>query len=95
MILFNMVTNCYPWETATPSDKEFNAFIDDEDHLFHTSPISEQLNALLKLILHPIPSERLPIPVIREAVLELDTFYKWRDPLRVAPPLKEVDFTDS
>ncbi|KAF8554991.1 hypothetical protein OG21DRAFT_1496638 [Imleria badia] len=44
LILLNMLTNHYP----TPSDKDFEVFIHDEDHLFHTSLISEQLNILLK-----------------------------------------------
>ena len=73
-----MVTNRYPWEAALPSDKEYRAFVIDEDHLFYASPISKSLSELLKRILHPAPTKRLSMPMIRRAVLEMDTFYKWR-----------------
>ena len=96
IILFNMVTGCSAWEAALPSEKGFKAFIDDEEYLFYSSSISEPLSALLKWILHPVPSERLSLAAIRQIVLEIDTFYKWRGPPPGLSPLsKEVALVDS
>ena len=90
VILFNMVTKGYPWEAALPGDKEYRAFVNDEDHLFHTSPISKSLSELLKRILHPAPAKRLSMPAIRKAILNMDTFYKWRRPYDLLLPKSVV-----
>lgn len=76
VILFNLVTCQYPWGEARLTDKYFMAFMCRKDHLMRKFPISEPLSMLLDQMWHPIPLRRVPIPAIREAILEMDTFYK-------------------
>lgn len=76
IILVNMVTGRRPWKTARVSDDYFRAFLDDENYLYNTLPISRALNELLKWILRPNPMDRLQILQIRQAILTMDTFYR-------------------
>ncbi|KAG8218188.1 kinase-like domain-containing protein [Butyriboletus roseoflavus] len=78
VILFNMVTFRYPWEEACPADKAYMTFRSEKDYLLRTSSISEPLNDLLYRIWHPTPMRRMSIPAIRQAIVEMDTFYKSR-----------------
>ena len=94
--LFVLVTSYYPWKAALPTDEGFMAFLEDEDRLFHKFPISRKLNVLLKGIFHPYPKKRLSIPMIRQEILEMDTFYRWRQSRPSAPPVsKKATFSDS
>ena len=77
IILLNMVTGRRPWKTASVTDIRFQAFLDDEDYLFNTFPISRALSELLKWILCPNPLGRLQILQIREAIVKMDTFYRF------------------
>lgn len=91
--LFNMVTCRYPWEEACSNDKVYLAFLTKKDHLLHNSSVSESLCMLLNQILNPIPLNRLSIPAIRKAILEMETFYKpcpSRSSPRASPLVKEV-----
>lgn len=91
VILFNMVAGRYPWEEARLTDRDYMAFMTKEDYLLRTSPISESLNMLLDRMWHPIPLRRMPIPDIREAILEMESFYKRRPASLAASVLsKEV-----
>lgn len=76
IILLNMVTGRRPWKAARVSDVNFRAFLDDEDYLYHTFPISRSLNEVLKWILCPKPLARLQILQIRESILNMDTFFR-------------------
>ncbi|KAF8127242.1 kinase-like domain-containing protein [Boletus edulis] len=76
IILLNLVTGRRPWKFARVSDIQFRAFLDDENYLYNTFPISRELNMLLKWILCPNPMGRLQILQIREAILKMDTFYR-------------------
>lgn len=91
VILFNMVTCRYPWEEARPTDDEYTAFMAKKDYLLRTSPISESLSMLLCQIWHPTPLRRLPIPAIREAIVEMDTFYKPRRSSHSISPLSKEE----
>ena len=71
-----MVTGRRPWRIACVSDAHFQAFLEEEDYLYNTLPISRELNAVLKWILCPYPLGRLQIPQIRQAILNMDTFYR-------------------
>ncbi|KAG8218189.1 kinase-like domain-containing protein [Butyriboletus roseoflavus] len=96
VILFNMVTCRYPWVIARLSDKNYMTFYTKKDYLFNTFPISESLNGLLCQIWDPIPTMRLSIPKIREAILGMDTFYKPpHSSYAVSPLSKEVVLADS
>lgn len=76
IILINMVTGRRPWKAARASDTYFRAFLDDEDYLYRTFPISRALNDVLKWILRPNPMERLQILQIRQAILNMDRFHR-------------------
>ncbi|KAG6374856.1 kinase-like domain-containing protein [Boletus reticuloceps] len=76
IILLNLVTGRRPWKFARASDIQFRAFLDDENYLYNTFPISRELNMLLKWVLCPNPMGRLQILQIREAILKMDTFYR-------------------
>lgn len=96
VILFNMVTCRYPWEEARRTDVAYMAFRSTKDYLLRTSPISKPLSELLHQIWHPIAMKRMPIQAIRQAIVEMDTFY---EPPRLAhapsPLSKEVALVDS
>ncbi|KAG9309856.1 kinase-like domain-containing protein [Chiua virens] len=77
VILFNMVTCQYPWEVACRTDEKYAAFVSDRGYLLHTLPVSEPLSELLYRIWNPVPMRRMSIPAIREAVLEMETFYSY------------------
>ncbi|THH32540.1 hypothetical protein EUX98_g1643 [Antrodiella citrinella] len=75
VILVNMITSRSPWARAEVKDGAFNAFRVDGDFLRDTLPISKDANKLLKRIFRLEAEGRISIPKIREAVLELGTFY--------------------
>lgn len=76
IILVNLVTGRRPWKTARASNVDFRAFLEDEDYLYNTFPISWALNQVLKWILCPNPMDRPQILQIRQTILNMDTFYR-------------------
>ncbi|KIJ70058.1 hypothetical protein HYDPIDRAFT_77576 [Hydnomerulius pinastri MD-312] len=84
IILVNMVTGRNPWRLATPSDEAFLAYVHNQDHLREMLPISHALNELLKRTFNLNPSARISIPEMREAILNMESFYMTPEELRVA-----------
>ena len=72
------------------------AFICKEANFLRTFQVSESLIMLLRRIWHPVPMKRMSIPAIRQAITEMDTFYKPLHSSHVASPLSnELVLIDS
>lgn len=84
VILVNMITSRTPWSKAVTSDDCFCDFLLHEDYLREMLPISEGANAIFRRIFVYEPSQRITLPELRQAVLELDTFFMSDDEIACA-----------
>jgi len=75
VILANMISGRNPWRYARSDDPCFHAFFKDDDFLLNVLPISEAANCLLKRIFVINPAARISLPNLRQAILEIDTFF--------------------
>lgn len=76
-----MVTSRTPWGKALTTDNAFCDFMLHEDYLREMLPISEGANRIFRKIFVYEPSERITIPALRKAIVELDTFFMNDDEL--------------
>ncbi|THG95786.1 hypothetical protein EW026_g5929 [Hermanssonia centrifuga] len=79
VILVNMISCRSPWAKALTSDDCFCDYLLNYDYLREMLPISEGANDLLRKIFAYEPMERITIPELRKAVIELDTFFMTDD----------------
>lgn len=75
VILINMVTSRSPWGKALTSDDCFCDFLLNENYLREMLPISKGANTLFRRIFAYEPSQRITIPALRKAIVDLDTFF--------------------
>jgi serine/threonine protein kinase len=75
IILINMITSRTPWGKALTTDDCFCDFLLHEDYLREMLPISEGANRIFRRIFVYEPSERITIPALRKAIVELNTFF--------------------
>ncbi|KIL00623.1 hypothetical protein PAXRUDRAFT_804427 [Paxillus rubicundulus Ve08.2h10] len=85
LILVDMVAGHPPWQLPIPLDKDFFAFLQNENHFHETFGISQSLNNLLNHVLNPDPLAQVGIPEFRKEILEMDTFFKHFEGYQVAP----------
>ncbi|KIP06308.1 hypothetical protein PHLGIDRAFT_72901 [Phlebiopsis gigantea 11061_1 CR5-6] len=91
IILLNMITSRSPWAKASTNDACFSEFLLNEDYLREMLPISEGANAIFRQIFRWDPRERITIPALRTAILELDTFFMSTEELaRASEPARMV-----
>ncbi|RDX48878.1 kinase-like protein [Lentinus brumalis] len=83
VIFVNMISGRNPWERATLDDPCFIQFIENPDFLFDVLPISEGANEIIRRAFVLNPRERFTLPALRQAVLDLDTFFRSEDELSV------------
>ena len=76
IILCTMVAGANPWGRASYSDARLCQFLTDPDFLYNAFPISVGAQDILQGLLHPVPEARMTLPTLREAVRELDTFFR-------------------
>lgn len=75
VILVNMISSRSPWSKALTSDNCFCEFLLNENYFREMLPISESANTILRQIFAYEPSERITIPALRKAIVDLDTFF--------------------
>ena len=83
VIFVNMISGRNPWERATLDDPCFIQFIENPDFLFDVLPISEGANDIIRQAFVLNPHARITLPALRQAVLNLDTFFRYEDELSV------------
>ncbi|KAI0718157.1 kinase-like domain-containing protein [Cerioporus squamosus] len=83
VIFVNMISGRNPWERATLDDPCFLQFIENPDFLFDVLPISEGANDIIRRAFVLNPHARITLPALRQAVLDLDTFFRYEDELSV------------
>ncbi|RPD56079.1 kinase-like protein [Lentinus tigrinus ALCF2SS1-7] len=83
VIFVNMISGRNPWERATLDDPCFIQFIENPDFLFDVLPISEGANDIIRRAFVLNPAARITLPALRQAVLDLDTFFRYEDELSV------------
>ena len=54
-----MIANDLPWALESPSDDDYDDFLEDRTMLFDTLPISDAAHFLLKRMFSPRPERRL------------------------------------
>jgi serine/threonine protein kinase len=75
VILTNMISGRNPWKVAKLEDECYLSYLGNHDFLLNSLPISKGANTLLKRCFDLHPEARPSIAQIREAILELDTFF--------------------
>ncbi|GJE86659.1 Pkinase-domain-containing protein [Phanerochaete sordida] len=75
VILVNIITSRSPWNKAITSDRCFREYMVHENYLREMLPISEGAQRILRRVFTFDPVERITLPALRHAVLELDTFF--------------------
>ncbi|ORX36136.1 kinase-like domain-containing protein [Kockovaella imperatae] len=74
VILVNLVCGRNPWRIASPNDESFNAFLADPLFLRRILPISNQCLYILTRIFTVDPSERIDTHLLRQLILQVDSF---------------------
>jgi len=74
-----MITDRTPWKYANVDDDCFVAYLEDNDFLMHTLPISEGVNDILKGIFIVNPTRRLTLAKMRSRILALDAIWTFCD----------------
>ncbi|KAI0336065.1 kinase-like protein [Cubamyces sp. BRFM 1775] len=90
VILINMICGRHPWQKATMEDHCFRRFVHDPNFLLDVLPISEGANDILQRIFALNPLSRIALPDLRQAILELDTFFLQEDELSQAGEYAQV-----
>ncbi|KAL1749138.1 kinase-like domain-containing protein [Schizophyllum fasciatum] len=75
VILIAMCSGRLPWLRAELADANFEAYITNPFYFVEVLPITPAVNTLLRRVFRTRPEKRIPIAQLREAVLNLDTFY--------------------
>ncbi|RDX57288.1 kinase-like protein [Lentinus brumalis] len=76
VILVNMMTGRNPWEKASMKDEFFAQFMNDPDYLYDTFALSRGVCNILAGIFALNPLQRTSLCELREAVMNLDTFFR-------------------
>ncbi|OCH85922.1 kinase-like protein [Obba rivulosa] len=76
VILFTMIADCYPWDKPSMEDPAFQQYMEDPFFFYCALPISPAAAAIFDRAFDPNPLARFSIPELREAVLNIDTFFK-------------------
>jgi serine/threonine protein kinase len=90
IILINMLTCRSPWTKALTTDMCFRDFLLHGDYLREMLPISEGANTIFRQIFMYEPSERITIPALRKAILDLDTFFMTDDEIAHASGAAQI-----
>lgn len=75
VILTNMLSGRNPWRYASSEDECFAAYLDDNDFLKQTLPISDGVNDILKNIFILNPLRRISLARLRRKVRALDALF--------------------
>ncbi|KAF8867991.1 kinase-like protein [Mucidula mucida] len=89
VILVNLVTGCYPWDSAEWEDPLFRAYLGDPNSIAKTMPIriSVECNELLQFIFQVDPLRRIPLSRLGMLVEQVETFFlEPRIELPLPPP---------
>ncbi|EKM56928.1 uncharacterized protein PHACADRAFT_141955 [Phanerochaete carnosa HHB-10118-sp] len=79
VILVNIITSRSPWNKAMSTDPCFREYLSHENYLREMLPISEGAQKILRRIFVCEPTERITIPELRKAIINLDTFFMTND----------------
>ncbi|KAL1704461.1 kinase-like domain-containing protein [Schizophyllum commune] len=75
VILIAMSSGRLPWLRAELTDANFEAYITNPFYFVEVLPITNSVNAILRRIFRTRPEKRISIGQLKEAVMNLDTFY--------------------
>ncbi|CAK5275605.1 unnamed protein product [Mycena citricolor] len=75
VILTNMISGRNPWKAAEVGDECYLTFLENNDFLLQSLPISRGVNEILKNCFRREPRARPSIKKLREDVLKLDSFF--------------------
>ncbi|KAL1675757.1 kinase-like domain-containing protein [Schizophyllum commune] len=94
VILIAMSSGRLPWLRAELTDANFEAYITNPFYFVEVLPITNSVNAILRRIFRTRPEKRISIGQLKEAVMNLDTFYveghEVREFLEMGDPGQEV-----
>ncbi|KAH8817911.1 kinase-like domain-containing protein [Flagelloscypha sp. PMI_526] len=94
VVLINLITTRYGWSCAHATDLGFRAYLHDTNYLLKLLPISHEANDVLKQILCIDPSRRIRLSLLREKILNVQSFYLSEEELERAPRLVQEAAAD-
>ncbi len=77
IILINLVTDSYPWDSAQSTDPLFEEYLNNPDFITENTPIemSSECSKLVKDILRLDPFQRVSLAQMRSAIENMDIFF--------------------
>ncbi|KAF8922724.1 kinase-like domain-containing protein [Mucidula mucida] len=77
IILINLVTDSYPWDSAQSTDPLFEEYLNNPDFITENTPIemSSECSKLVTDILRLDPFQRVSLAQMRSAIESMDTFF--------------------
>ena len=75
IILLNLITARSPWTKALTTEQTYNDFLTRPEVLRELLPLSDGAAAIIISLLDPVPTERLSLTALREAIIGLYTFF--------------------
>ncbi|RPD52725.1 kinase-like protein [Lentinus tigrinus ALCF2SS1-7] len=85
VILVNMITGRDPWEKASMKDEDFAQFMNNPDYLYDTFSLSKGACDILLNTLTLNPLQRISLCSLREAVMNLKTFFRSQEETGESP----------
>ena len=91
VILMNMLTGRSPWRAAVSSEACYNGFMHDPLYLRAMLPLSRPTVSLIGRILKLNPLARLAIKDIKDAIMNIETFFMREDEVqRASAHVREI-----
>ncbi|CCM05860.1 uncharacterized protein FIBRA_08096 [Fibroporia radiculosa] len=88
VVLTAMISGHNPWRRATLDDKCYCAFINNQNFLLQTLPISPGVNLILRRIFCSDPSNRIELPILRLTVCQTHNFFAKREAGFIRSPIR-------
>ena len=90
-----MITGRNPWDKASMKDEDFAQFINNPDYFYDTFPLSKGACDILIDTFTLNPMQRISLRSLREAVMNLKTFFRSQEEMDFVTGIPTVEETET